>query len=340
MKKILIYSLIFIFFFEITSIIFTKYKLFIFNEIPKYSFKETNLFDWEEKDENGINWHKKNYKSSHSSRCFDVSYEFNNVGARDVNDYFTNDAKKSIILIGDSFAKGYGVDLDNTFAKIVEKRIGKKVLNFGFSGSDPITQVEKFINDGSNLNFNELIYFFLPANDYSSNPKKENKKKDYDEKNFFSGIDLMKIKYGIANFLARFTYSYNFLRSTAYLLDINFDNNYKNLSYFYKNHENIDYTFNYINKIVSYKDVKSYIVIIPIIHDINIYQKNKVNYKNLYWYKEINKLADINNSKIIDLMDFVDFDIKSKYFHSCDGHWNNYGNEFAANSFLKIYRED
>lgn len=339
MKKMLIYSLIFIFFFEITSIIFTKYKLFIFNEIPKYSFKETNLFDWEEKDENGINWHKKNYKSSHSSRCFDVSYEFNNVGARDVNDYFTNDAKKSIILIGDSFAKGYGVDLDNTFAKIVEKRIGKKVLNFGFSGSDPKTQVEKYINDGSNLNFDELIYFFLPTNDYSSNPKKE-KKIDYSEKNFFSGIDLMKIKYGIANFLARFTYSYNFLRSAAYLLDINFDNNYKNLSYFYKNHENIDYTFNYIDKIVSYKDVKSYIVIIPIIHDINIYQKYKVNYKNLYWYKEINKLADINNSKIIDLMDFVDFNIKSKYFHSCDGHWNNYGNEFAAISFLKIYRED
>ena len=32
--------------------------------------------------------------------------------------------------------------------------------------------------------------------------------------------------------------------------------------------------------------------------------------------------------------------IKSKYFHSCDGHWSNYGNEFAASSFLKIYSED
>ena len=48
----------------------------------------------------------------------------------------------------------------------------------------------------------------------------------------------------------------------------------------------------------------------------------------------------VGNSKIIDLMDFVDFKIKSKYFHSCDGHWSNYGNEFAASSFLKIYSED
>ena len=339
MKKILISLLIFIFFFEFTSMIFTKYKLLIFNEIPKYTLKETNLFDWKEKDENGIDWHKKNYKSSHSSRCFDVNYEFNNIGARDENDYFTNDPEKSIILIGDSFAEGYGVNLENTFAKIVEKRIGKKVLNFGISGSDPKLQIEKFIHDGSNFNFNELIYFFLPSNDYLTNSEKKSKKTD-DEKNYSLKFYLIKVKYDIANFLARFTYSYNFLRSAAYLLDINFSNNFENLSYFYKNRENVDYTFNYINKIVSYKDVKSYIVIIPIIHDINIYQKNKVNYKKLYWYKQINKLANVNNSKIIDLMDFIDFKKKSKYFHSCDGHWSEYGNRFAVKSFLKIYNEN
>tara|TARA_Y100000591_G_C21808285_1_gene686292 strand:- start:35 stop:1042 length:1008 start_codon:yes stop_codon:yes gene_type:complete len=335
MKKILISLLIFIFFFEFTSMIFTKYKLLIFNEIPKYSFKETNLFDWKEKDENGIDWHKKNFRSSHSTRCFDVNYEFNNIGARDVNDYFTNDPDKSIILIGDSFAEGYGVNIDKTFAKIVEKKTGKKVLNFGISGSDPKIQIEKFINDGSNFNFDELIYFFLPSNDYLT----ESKKSD-DTKNSLSGFNLIKIKYDFANFLARFTYSYNFLRSAAYLLEINFSNNFENLSYFYKNHKNVDHTFEYINKIVSYKDVKSYIIIIPIIHDININQKNKVNYKNLYWYKEINKLANLNNSKIVDLMDFTDFKIKSKYFHSCDGHWSDFGNRFAANSFLKIYNEN
>ena len=40
------------------------------------------------------------------------------------------------MLIGDSFAEGYGVEIDEIFAKIVEKKIDKKVLNFGVSGSN------------------------------------------------------------------------------------------------------------------------------------------------------------------------------------------------------------
>ena len=335
MKKTLIFTLIFVFFFEFTSLVFTKFGLLIFNETPKYSFKEINLYDWKEKDENGIDWHKKNYKASHSSRCFDVKYEFNNIGARDINDYFINDQEKSIILIGDSFAEGYGVNTNNTFAKIVEKKTDKKVLNFGVSGSDPNLQITKYINDGSKFNFDELIYFFLPYNDYLTSNTNKNKKK-----NILSDFDLTNVKYSIANFLARFTYSYNFLRSAAYLLDINFSDNYENSSYFFNDHESINYTFDLLEKIISYKDVKSYIVIIPTIHDINNYQKNNLNYKNLYWYEQINKLAYINNSTLIDLMDFKDFKKKSLYFHSCDGHWSNYGNKFAANSFLKVYNQN
>ncbi len=177
MKKTLIFTLIFVFFFEFTSLVFTKFGLLIFNETPKYSFKEINLYDWKEKDENGIDWHKKNYKASHSSRCFDVKYEFNNIGARDINDYFINDQEKSIILIGDSFAEGYGVNTNNTFAKIIEKKTDKKVLNFGVSGSDPSLQITKYINDGSKFNFDELIYFFLPYNDYLTSNTNKNKKK-------------------------------------------------------------------------------------------------------------------------------------------------------------------
>ena len=36
-------------------------------------------------------------------------------------------------------------------------------------------------------------------------------------------------------------------------------------------------------------------------------------------------------------MDFVDFENKLLYFHLCDGHWSEYGNEFSANSFLTKY---
>ena len=57
------------------------------------------------------------------------------------------------MLIGDSFAAGYGVEIDSIFAKIIEKKINKKVLNFGVSGSDPNEHISKYINDGSKFNF-------------------------------------------------------------------------------------------------------------------------------------------------------------------------------------------
>ena len=72
----------------------------------------------------------------------------------------------------------------------------------------------------------------------------------------------------------------------------------------------------------------------------NNLQKNKTNYKNFYWYKKIIEISERNNSILIDLMDFIDFKKKPFYFHSCDGHWSEYGNNFAAKVFLDHYKQN
>ena len=276
MKRFFLPIVIFLVFFEIISLIFTKFELFIFNETPKYSFEEKFLHDWIELDEDGIVWHKKDYKTRHISRCFDVEYETNNVGARDYNDYFINSPNKSIMLIGDSFAEGPGVNIDEIFAKIIEKNIGKQVLNFGNSGTEPVTQYKRYVKFGEKFNFDELIYFFLPQNDFSVPENYSINTKDsemIEGKDNLSIINLGKIKYKIVNFLSRFTYSYNFIRSTKFIFDINLRYGYENLSYFYKDKQSIDYTFKYLENLIKYKKVKSYIVIIPTIYDINNFQK-------------------------------------------------------------------
>ena len=337
MKRIFVFILIFIILFEITSLIFTKFELFLFNETPKYSLKP-KIHDWKVLDENGNNWHKKNYTARHTSRCFDVEYSYNNIGARDYNDYHINDPEKSIMLIGDSFTEGYGVDIDKIFAKILEKRLNKKVLNFGASGSNPNQHFSKYTNDGSKFNFDELIYLFLPNNDFLINPK--NIKNEDKKNNSPSKLNIDVLKYNIAITLSQFTYSYNFIRSAYHLLNVNLSNGFENASYYYQDTENVDYTFEILENLIKYKDIKSYIIIIPTIYDINNFQKKDTSYKNLYWYKEINKLAKRNNTTITDLMDFVNFDEKLLYFHSCDGHWSEYGSKFAVNSFLNNYKHN
>ena len=344
MKKFFIPCIVFLIFFEGISIIFTKFELFIFNEKPKYSFEQKFLHDWIEYDEDGIVWHKKNYKTRHVSRCFDVEYQTNNIGARDYIDYSISSPNKSIMLIGDSFAEGPGVDIDNIFAKLIEKKIGKQVLNFANSGTEPKTQLIRYIKYGNEYNFDELVYFFLPQNDYSVPSENSKKIKSTEltsgKKNYLPDINIGIIKYKIINYLARYTYSYNFIRSIVYILDINLNYGYENLSYFYKEKENIDYTFKYLENIINHKNVKSYIVIIPTIYDINNFQKNKTDYKNFYWYEKIIEISERNNSILIDLMDFIDFKKKPFYFHSCDGHWSEYGNNFAAKIFLDHYDQN
>ena len=59
-------------------------------------------------------WHKSNYSTIHKKKCFSVSYSSNEIGARDSSFKDIKILDNNIFLIGDSFAEGYGVNIENT----------------------------------------------------------------------------------------------------------------------------------------------------------------------------------------------------------------------------------
>ena len=123
-------------------------------------------------------WHKPNSRDRHRKICFDVEYQSNNLGARDNEIYDKNLPNDSIILIGDSFIEGMGVNLQDTFGEILEKEIGRKVLNFGSGGFfGPVQEAILYASLASKLPHNEIIYFFLPANDFVENEPEKPKEK-------------------------------------------------------------------------------------------------------------------------------------------------------------------
>ncbi|MDA0902371.1 MAG: hypothetical protein O3B09_03060 [Proteobacteria bacterium] len=65
-----------------------------------------------------------------SNREFSVKYDINKMGVRDDNDSLI---KPEVIVLGDSFAMGWGVDNDEIFPSLIEKESGLKVLNGGIS---------------------------------------------------------------------------------------------------------------------------------------------------------------------------------------------------------------
>ncbi len=330
------YIIFFLLFFETFSYISTQFNLLIFNNIPVYNatqLKDGN--EWRIKDPIIGSWHKPSSKDRHVTRCFDAEYRSNNIGARDDKNYNFKTFENSIILIGDSYAEGIGVNLDKTFSKIIEKNLEQNVINLGVAGSNTRDHYNRFNRFVMNDDFSEIIYFFLPANDYIAE-NKINNENQIQLKNNKKTVPLIfillkKIKY----FLVHYTYSYNSLKSIDFLI-LNKDYSYDNYSYKYNDKKNIDNTFVFIEKIIQIEDKKKTLFIIPTRKDLKHNGKDK-SYKNLYWYKQLKELADKNNTRFIDIYDFLDLNIQYKYFHNCDLHWSNFGNESVANFYLQNF---
>ena len=64
--------------------------------------------------------------------------------------------------------------------------------------------------------------------------------------------------------------------------------------------------------------------------------------------KKIEKIVNLKKTISLESLDelintnktFINFKEKPFYFHSCDGHWSEYGNNFAANVFLDHYKKN
>jgi hypothetical protein len=68
-------------------------------------------------------------------------------------------------LLGDSFAEGWGVGIENTVQAQLEKSLGVDIYNFGSDGYYYLIYrdlAKKFDHDG-------IILFFLPPNDFTDN---------------------------------------------------------------------------------------------------------------------------------------------------------------------------
>ena len=150
-----------IIFFEIVSFLSFKFNLLEISHVPKVYLSESKIPNdewWTEENSWGA-WHKKNSITSQKRSCFDVIYESNEIGARDKS--FKTNSEKDVILIGDSFAEGYGVNYDDTSQKYIENIININVLNFGVSKNFGIVQYYLiYKNLASQFKHDKLIIYF------------------------------------------------------------------------------------------------------------------------------------------------------------------------------------
>ena len=352
---------------EMLSFIATKLNLLMVNAELGYLYPSGDK--WRTEIKPWGSWHKPNFIDRHRKKCFDVKYESNNLGARDNEPYDENLPKNSIILIGDSMAEGMGVNLENTFAEVLEKEIGRKVLNFGSAAFfGPVQEEILYRTLASKLPHNEMIYFFVPVNDFTENDRRwwNSKFNKFRHRPYFRKIknneyevfypnEKIKNKFLISlksfifiriqMFSIQYTYTANTLKTINRLYakftkkkDIVNPSLTSGYGYFFDDHEAIDGSLYFSKKLLSRASnlERRLIVIIPTQESLdNIYGGK--DYKNLKWYLDLKRISSQTNSILFDLADHFTAEDYKKMVHTCDNHWSVYGNSAIAKLIEKNF---
>jgi hypothetical protein len=106
-------------------------------------------------------------------RDFSVSIRINNEGLRDQEHLFIRDERKRILILGDSFGWGFGVEENERFSEIIEKIHPEwEIINASVSGYGTDQEYLYLINRGFNFHPDVVLLLFNDS-DFINNTQSE-----------------------------------------------------------------------------------------------------------------------------------------------------------------------
>ena len=305
--------------FDVISYGFYKFNLLEISHKPKFYLLDNQVPNdewWTEENIWGA-WHIKNGKTHQKRSCYDATYISNEVGARDSSFLLNN--SNDIILIGDSFAEGYGVNLNNTSQKYIEDLTGLNVLNFGVSNNFGVVQYysiyKKYKKNGDN-NYE----IFIPTDAIKNHKSKTKKIKK-----------ILKDYFWTSGLFINLNYNYKIYRAKKKYGKDTFS------GYFDSNLDQQKAAIYFIKKIIKEANIDTYLVSIPRLQDFDKLNKGE-NLNDVYWIKSLNDISKNNkNFTFIDLIKYPISNLNDLYL-KCDGHWSPEGNKWAADIISKYLK--
>lgn len=349
-KKIFIFFLILFIFIELISFILSKNSILLTSYTPKLYLNKNfiSLNEWWTEEQKWGSWHRINKSTEHKKSCFSSIYTSNEIGARDSTFKDVMHQNDNIILLGDSFAEGYGVNYEETSQYLLEKKIKKNILNFGVSNDfGPLQYWIIYEHFSNKYNHDTVIIYFLPSNDFEDNDfvsNNSNRHRPYyikkgNDFDYFIPQNSIKNSHNKQSYLKSFVIDNLWLSNLLRVYKIFYlrlknkqTNNYS--GYFDSNIDQQKAVIHFLDKIIESDETKSfYLVSIPRHNDI-IKSKEK-NLNKVYWHNYfVNKSNKQINFKFIDLLEYVPENYK-KLFFKCDGHWSAEGNEWVSEIMSK-----
>lgn len=312
-------------------------------------------------------WHIRNTITSMSiGDCFNVEYKANSYGCRDIERKVIDDLNR-VIVLGDSFVEGLGVEENERFTNILEKSEKKQFLNFGCSGNFSTTQ-EYLVYEhlASKFSHSEVWIGVLPDNDFNDDDYELGKKVWYYHlryKPYWVGnYPKYKLKYmqenlddsyftpekiyletnKIGNIFDRYLKSYTvwynlyiFYKLKQVGAELSRSDNYSGYyDYSAMQLNNLKFSIEKIANKAKSKKIK--VLLFPALFDFVRYQNEGKGRTKLYI--DLYKFCKDRGVELVDLLPpFYDAHPKdfTDYYIACDRHWNVAGNKFIAELLKK-----
>lgn len=137
---------------------------------PRYTERQGTLTaPWLTETEPWGAWHLANATGSQRESCFSVTLQSNSAGARD-RERELNVSPHRTVVLGESFAEGFGVEAAERVSDLLERRLGREFLNFGV-GYDfgPLQYQILYDKLASRFSHDQVLILFLPDNDFTDN---------------------------------------------------------------------------------------------------------------------------------------------------------------------------
>src|ERR1700722_3901968 len=114
-------------------------------------------------------WHTANRDDRQEGRCFSVALHSNSFGARDRERTIDGDPHRTVVL-GDSFAEGWGVEAPERLSDLLEARYHREFLNFGVENDvGPLQYQILYEQLAAKFAHDRVLIMFLPDNDFTDN---------------------------------------------------------------------------------------------------------------------------------------------------------------------------
>ena len=248
-----------------------------------------------------------------------------------------NDNSERILVLGDSFAWGYGVEESERFSQLLEEELGVEVINAGISGYSTDQELLWYKNEGIKYE-TDLVVLVIAGNDVGDNEQKLVSTIYYKPKFVIEDGQLILTNYPVptTSLKGKFVYSLSQRSALSFFLVQRY---FDLLSLYGKTKVDSDH----INSPVSSVNAESepFKLSMALIEEIrNIAESRKAKFMivttDRWWnypaeetYEDFVTTLENEGFVVLDVESMPGFDPDEMLIPD-DGHWNQSGHEFVA----------